>query len=130
MRPTRALVRVGRSAALAVVLGCVVGLGPVASEAPVGEWSMSTRLGDRTVDATMTLSLDEDGNLTGSWASQGREMALTNIVVDAERISFDREIPGGALLHFEGAVSGDTIEGSWHGGFGDAPCTGQRGGDP
>jgi len=33
------------------------------------------------------------------------------------------------VLHFEGVVTADTIEGSWHGGFGDAPCTGRRGGE-
>jgi hypothetical protein len=95
----------------------------------LGPWSMTTRLEEREIPAAMTLSRGDDGELLGQWASRGREMELTNITVEGGRISFDREIPGGTVLHFEGTLSEDTIEGVWNGPFGEAPCSGHRGAD-
>ena len=94
----------------------------------LGPWSMTTQLEEREISATMTLLRGDDGGLQGQWNSQGREMELTNITVEGDRIRFDREIPGGAVLHFEGTLSEETIEGAWSGPFGEAPCSGERGG--
>jgi len=81
MRPTRAIVRACCSALVVVALG-MFAAGVPAADAVVGSWSMSTRLGERSIDATMVLSLDDQGRLQGSWASQGREMPLAIVVVD------------------------------------------------
>ena len=68
MRPTRAIVRVCSSAVVALALGGFVA-GVPAADAVVGQWTMSTRLGERSVDATMLLSIDDEGRLLGSWTS-------------------------------------------------------------
>jgi hypothetical protein len=96
-------------------------------DAVLGPWSMTTQLGEREIPATMTLSRGDDGELHGQWTSQGREMELTNITVEGDRIRFDREIPGGTVLHFEGTLSEEAIAGVWNGPFGEAPCSGERG---
>ncbi len=91
----------------------------------LGSWSMSTELRGNEIPAILTLS-EEDGELEGLWISQGREMPLENITIDGDRIRFDREIPGGTVLHFDGRSSEETLEGAWTGPFGEAPCSGRR----
>ncbi|MCP3982128.1 MAG: DUF3179 domain-containing protein [bacterium] len=112
-----------------LAVASVVGAGD-AGEELLGTWSVTTLLGDQEMQATMTLERDDLGGLNGVWVSRGMQMDLRNIAVDGNRISFDREIPGGTLIHFEGELDGDAFEGTWRGPFGDARSIGLRGDAP
>ncbi len=92
----------------------------------LGEWSMVTRIGQGSMDATMTIDRGEDGTLNGSWASQGMEMNLLDISIEQSTVRFDREIPGGEVLRFTGTLDNDAIEGVWSGSFGEATSSGAR----
>jgi hypothetical protein len=73
----------------------------------------------------MTLS-EEDGELRGLWVSQELEMALDSIEIDGDHIRFNRSVPGGLVLRFEGKLSEEVLAGAWTGPFGEAPCNGRR----
>ena len=97
-----------------------------AEEAVVGAWDMETEFQGQQMPATMTISMEE-GELAGVWASQGMEMVMTNILVDGEKLSFERTMgQGGAVMTFEGTVDGDTISGKWVTEMGELACSGRR----
>ena len=75
--------------------------------------------------ATLTLSV-KDGELIGVWSSRGYETKLANLKLEGDRISFQRTIPGGAELRFEGTISGDLINGTTTGPFGELESNGRR----
>ncbi len=97
-----------------------------AEKAVLGTWDMETEFQGDQMPATMTISM-EDGELTGVWASQGMEMKMTNILVDGDKLSFERTMgDGGMVMTFDGTVEGDTISGKWITGMGELPCAGKR----
>ena len=97
-----------------------------AQEAVVGAWDMETEFQGQQMPATMTISV-EDGELAGVWASQGMEMAMTNILVDGDKLSFQRTMgDGGMVMTFEGTVDGDVISGVWVTEMGELACSGSR----
>ena len=100
----------------------------VPGDAPVaaGIWSMETSLGDRTIPAVMTLRVD-DGSWSGSWQSQGRDMALRAITVDGATLRFERAMGPDQVLRFEGTIEGDDLTGTYTGPFGELDCSGRRG---
>ena len=102
-------------------------LAPATDSPFEGSWSMVTRMGEREIPATMTLSFAEDG-ATGEWHSQGLEMTLSSIEIDGTAIRFDREVQV-RKLSFSGTLDGDTLEGNWSGAFGELPCSGKRAGE-
>ncbi len=53
-------------------------------------------------------------------------MQLYDVVVEGDQIRFDREIPGGQVVHFEGHLAGHQLEGRWTGPFGTLPSHGTR----
>ncbi len=121
--------RIGTLAAAALLLATLPGCaGREPDSAFLGEWSMSTETGGGRMDATMTISRGEAGELTGNWTSRGRTMELYGVAVEADQIRFDREIPGGTVVHFEGRLAGDQIEGSLTGPFGTLTSSGTRAG--
>lgn len=95
-----------------------------------GQWDMATRMGNRDVEAVLTLERDPAGALQGIWASQGQEMELFAIDVDGEAIAFDRQMgSGGQMLHFEGVLEGESLNGAWSGAFGELASSGTRAGE-
>ena len=90
----------------------------------VGRWNMTTELTGQSIDAVMTLSI-EDGKLAGNWASQSMEMPLKDLSLDGRTLSFTRSV-GEQSLNFTGEIDGDSITGTYSGGFGDLSCNGQR----
>jgi len=92
----------------------------------LGSWEMVSRMQGNPVEATMTLDRDEGGALTGLWESRGAEMELSEIAVLGDAIEFDREIPGGQVLHFAGTFAEGDIEGMWSGPFGEIPVEGSK----
>jgi len=97
--------------------------------AVLGDWEMETRLGERAIEATMTISLKE-GRLTGVWKSQGREMEMTDLELKGNRLRFERAISEDMSLAFEGTVHGNRIEGHYSGPMGKLVCTGTRAARP
>ena len=61
-----------------------------------GTWSMTTRLGEREIPATMTLTQDGGGALHGQWVSQGREMELRNITIEVPGLTEKSELTASA----------------------------------
>ena len=97
-----------------------------AEKAVIGTWDMETEFQGQQMPAVMTISM-EDGELAGVWASQGMEMVMTNIVVDGNKLTFQRTMgEGGMVMNFDGTVDGDTITGKWVTGMGELPCAGKR----
>ena len=96
------------------------------ADALVGVWDMSTEFQGQQIPATMTVEL-LDGELVGIWASQGGEMAMVDIVVEGNAISFGRRMgTDGPMLRFEGTLDGDAIEGKFVTEQGELRCTGRR----
>ncbi|MFQ5411809.1 MAG: SGNH/GDSL hydrolase family protein [Phycisphaerae bacterium] len=93
--------------------------------AVLGDWKMETRLGDDTIEATMSLSL-KDGRLAGLWKSRGREMEMTDIRLEGNRLSFKRALSQEMTLAFDGTIRNTRIEGKYTGPMGDLICTGTR----
>lgn len=91
----------------------------------VGDWDMETKLGDRSIDAVMTLTI-KDGRLTGVWKSMGREMPLSDIAFDGTTLSFKRSIGPEQELTFTGTLKRDKINGKYAGPFGDIESNGER----
>jgi hypothetical protein len=118
---------IGSGGLLALSVACASPKSATPDNSFVGSWSMVSRMEDSDVRATMVLARSEDGALEGNWVSRGREMPLESIVRTGNVIEFDRAIPGGELLHFSGSCSGEAIEGSWTGAFGEIQVSGLRG---
>ena len=91
----------------------------------LGEWSMETSFNENTIEANMKLSV-RDGALVGSWQSMGRDMELSDIEFDGEKLSFTRSMGGDRTLTFVGRVNGNRITGKYNGPFGELDCTGTR----
>jgi len=100
---------------------------PVEAVSVEGSWTMTTQLGDREIEALMTLAWGDNGSLHGEWKSQGHTAALSDLKLDQAVLTFQRATgAGGAVLTFEGTVTGDSISGKYTGPFGDLICKGTR----
>ncbi len=91
----------------------------------LGDWDMKTTMGEHSMDATMSISLDE-GKLVGTWTSRGGEMVMSELKYKDDILSFKRSIGEGMDLTFEGKVQGDGITGTYAGPFGALECDGTR----
>lgn len=98
----------------------------VAQDHPVlGTWDMHTSYNGRQLPATMTLSRVR-GRLSGTWSSQGSEMALSDLRVDGETLRFTRRISDEQSIEFEGTLAGDSITGTAKSPWGELETTGKR----
>lgn len=119
----------GQRLALQLIPLLILGAFPAAADDLfIGEWSMTTRMGGGSMDASMTLSQTQDGVVQGTYSTRGMEMTLEKIVTEGDRITFDRKIPGGDVVHFDGTLKGGALDGIWTGSFGEAPVSGTRSG--
>ncbi len=91
----------------------------------VGDWEMETSMGERSIEATMSLSFS-GGKLAGTWASMGRDMEMIDRKLDENKLTFKRRIGSEQELEFEGRVHGDRIIGKYTGVFGELNCKGKR----
>ena len=58
----------------------------------LGTWEMETDFHGRSLPAVMTIVRAEDGKLTGTWSSMGREMAMSRIAFKDGVLSFERRM--------------------------------------
>ena len=98
---------------------------PAAYASILGDWDMRTTLGERAIEATMSLVIKE-GKLVATWASQGRTMPMTDLKLLGDRFSFKRSMGPGMDLQFEGTVKGNRISGEYEGPFGTLESVGER----
>lgn len=98
---------------------------PAAYASILGDWEMRTTMGERAIEATMSLVIKDD-KLVATWASQGRTMAMTDLKLVGDRFSFKRTMGPGMDLHFEGTVKSDRISGEYDGPFGTLKSVGER----
>ncbi len=90
----------------------------------LGQWAMETKLGERSIDATMVISRNGE-TVSGIWLSQGSEMKMLDLAFDGSKLSFKRMI-GEQALTFTGQLDGQRITGHYVGPFGQLDCSGQR----
>lgn len=91
----------------------------------VGDWEMETAMGERSIEATMSLSVS-GGELAGTWASMGREMEMIDLRLEGNKLTFKRRMGSERELEFEGHVHGDRIIGKYTSAFGELNCKGKR----
>ena len=91
----------------------------------VGTWEMQTDFNGQMIDAVMTLTFDGRG-FEGTWSSMGREMEITDIRYNGERLRFKRAISPDQTLEFSGKVGETSIEGGWTGDMGELECSGTK----
>lgn len=91
----------------------------------VGDWEMTINFRGREMDALMSIRL-ENGKLTGTWAGRGREMELSELRFEGDRLSFTRRMGPGMEMKYEGTVKGDRITGKYAGQVGEFESNGKR----
>ncbi len=107
-----------------LLIGCATNDDPL--DAWLGDWAMATEMGGNQVPARLTLERGEGDHVDGAWASRGMDMSLDDVTIMATAISFEREIPGGQRLRYEGELVDGRLVGAWTGPFGELPCSGER----
>ena len=78
-----------------------------------------------TREATLSLSVKDD-KLSGKWRGRRRESELSKLVLEGNRLTFERTMGEGRTLRFSGTVDGDRITGTYTTPFGEMSCTGKR----
>ncbi len=96
-----------------------------AAEDITGQWEMKMDFGGRESFATMTISKEADGSLTGKWGSG----ELTNVKFDDGKLTFTRIITFGDsefIMEYEGTLRDGKITGRMSSDRGDFTVNGSR----
>jgi hypothetical protein len=106
-----------------VALVCVM-LAPVviAAEGIVGEWEFKSQMPGRTSTATMTITKNADGKLTGTWSSPRGDSTLSDITFEKGSVKFVQISSFGGRetkTTYEGTVAGGKLTGKGQGQFGE-----------
>jgi|GEM_PF-1489751 len=100
------------------------------SDPIVGEWQMNIMIPAREIVDKMTISQNADGTLAGKWEGlRGGENTISNLKFAEGKLTFTRTSKMGGndiTLTFTGAVTGDTIKGSFSSDFGEREVTASR----
>ena len=91
----------------------------------IGNWEMGMDVNGSTREATLSLSIKDD-QLSGKWRGRRRESELSKLVLEGNRLTFERTMGEGRTLRFSGTISGDRITGTYSTPFGEISCTGTR----
>ena len=91
----------------------------------VGTWEMQTDFNGQMIDAVMTLTFD-GRRFEGTWSSMGREMEMSDILYNGDRLRFKRKISDDQVLDFSGRVDETSIKGHWTGDMGNLECNGTK----
>jgi len=82
----------------------------------VGSWAMSMKREEREFNATLVITADKEGNLSGQWKSERGEMAISDVQSDRRNLSFtlkstnpDRQWE----TKFEGTIGREGLEGTF-----------------
>lgn len=95
----------------------------------VGQWAMTTTMGDREFTSTLVITADSERNLSGKWVSQRGESAVTDLALEGPDLSFkrtmrfqDREFTSA----FTGTLERNTLTGTMKSDRGEAVVKGER----
>ena len=97
----------------------------------VGSWDMTIKAGEREFTGTLTISADQEGNLSGMWKSDRGEGKLLDVKYEGRKLTYTRVIEreGNRMeLAFEGTLGYRSLEGVYKGDGWEAAATGTRGG--
>ena len=96
----------------------------------VGEWQMNIMIPAREIVEKMTITQNADGNMTGKWeAARGGENTISNLKFADGSLTFTRTSKMGGndfSMTFEGAVTGNSIKGTFNSDFGQREVTASR----
>lgn len=97
----------------------------------VGKWDTSISLGDRKINAVMTISRDPNGTLKGKWTKEPGEHTISDVNYQNGKLSFNRKVrlPEEGMefeTPFEGSIEGDKLIGTMENEMGKWRVTGTR----
>jgi len=84
--------------------------------APVGNWDMKVKLGEREFNAVLSVKADEKGKLTANWKSETGEHEITNVKFKGGKLTFDRKSKiqdQDWASTFEGTIKGQALTGAF-----------------
>ena len=92
----------------------------------VGTWKMNTKVRGREIGATLVITADKAGRLSGVWQSLGRDMELDDLKFVDGVLTFERVASRDRTIGFKAKLKGDTLTGAHTGQMGEIECTGKR----
>lgn len=95
----------------------------------VGQWAMTTTMGEREFTSTLTITADSERNLSAKWVSQRGESAVTDLTLEGRDLSFQRTISfqdREFSMAFTGTLEGNTLTGTMKSDRGEAAVKGER----
>jgi hypothetical protein len=94
----------------------------IAAEGVVGEWEFKSQMQARTMNATMTITKNEQGKYEGTWSAQRGESTLSDVTFEKGKVKFVQTSSfGGQEMKttYEGTVNGTKLTGKGQGRFGE-----------
>jgi hypothetical protein len=94
-----------------------------------GIWDLKFKMGDRDMTATLTLSADKEGKLTGQWKSERGEAALTDVEFAQNKLTFKAKSANADRAweaSFEGTIQRNALTGTLKSDRGEAAVEGTR----
>lgn len=95
----------------------------------VGSWEMKTKVGEREIPGTLTITVDKGGNLGGTWKNSRGESKISDVKYEDRKLTFTRVIQGEdneQKMTFEGTLGYNSLEGVFKNDRGEAPSEGIR----
>ena len=99
----------------------------------LGQWNMKIALGDRDIDAILTISQNADGTLAGQWTNEPGEHIISDVNFHDGKLTFNRKVKLDELQFetpFDGTIEGDNLTGTMKNEMGQWQVTGTRIGAP
>ena len=95
----------------------------------VGSWEMTIKAGEREYTGILTITADQEGNLSGTWKSSRGESKLSDVMYENRKLTFKRvtEREGNRRERtFEGTLGSTSLEGVFKSDSGESAATGTR----
>lgn len=97
----------------------------------LGKWRMKIALGDRDIDAVMTISQNADGKFAGQWSKEPGEHVISDVNFHDGKLTFNRHVKLPEMefefeTPFEGKIEGDKLSGMMKNEMGQWNVTGTR----
>jgi len=98
--------------------------------AALGRWDINFNVGDRQINARLSVSEKSDGTLDGKWSEEG-EHVISDIKFKDGKLSFTRQSKIEDFefeTTYEGQIKGNELTGTMKSDMGDIPANGKRAG--
>ena len=96
---------------------------------PTGDWDITVDMAGTEIPASMTVTRNNDGSLTGKLTSPMGEAELTNVTFEGSDLAFTQTFGEGDAaieMAFEGTLDGDTFSGMLTSDMGEMAVNGKR----